>query len=96
MSDVCDEKTPSEGPLEFQVKGAGCCIEVCNAGILTVWIEGPTGREERDNWTTGKTLTSAPVSTKRHRPLVQSVKVCNQAIRKWTEKCDMSTTAHHD
>ena len=33
----------------------------------------PAGREEQDNWATGKTLTSAPVSTKRHRPLVRSV-----------------------
>ena len=41
--------------------------------LLTAWSGGPAGREERDNWATGKTLTSAPVSTKRHRPLVRSI-----------------------
>ena len=41
--------------------------------LLTAWSGGPAGREERDNRATGKTLTSAPVSTKRRRPLNWSV-----------------------
>ena len=41
--------------------------------LLTAWSGVPAGREEQDNWATGKTLTSAPVYTKRRRPLIRSV-----------------------
>ena len=60
-------------PLESQVEGAGCCTKGRNAGVVDR-LEWWTCRgEERDNWATGKKLTSAPVSTKRRRPLVRSV-----------------------
>ena len=73
MSDVRDEKNPSEGPAESQVRVWDVVPKVAMLELLTAWSGGPAGREERDNWATGKTLTSAPLSTKRRRPLVQSV-----------------------
>ena len=41
--------------------------------LLVAWSGGPAGREERDNWEAGRMLTSAPVSMRRRRLLVQSV-----------------------
>ena len=53
MSDVCNEKNPSEGLPESQVEGAGCGTKGRNAGVvdcLEWWTcrEGGTG--QLGNW----------------------------------------------
>ena len=73
MLDVCNEEDPPKGAPQPEVEGVRLGTKGCDAGVVDCLQKVTCRGRGTRYWETGRTLTLAPVSTRKRRPLWRSV-----------------------